>query len=139
MIGALHEHRRELVEAQLAVRLRVDDLFGILGQLERLVILLQIANAPRRLATENVLLDPVDGAADQRTELVDRGAEAAAPVELIKQPAGLELLGQCGKSEEHTSELQSLMRISYAVFCLKKQTTQQKARTRRAPTTTSRP
>src|SRR3546814_7358478 len=26
-----------------------------------------------------------------------------------------------GKSEEHTSELQSLMRISYAVFCLKKQ------------------
>src|SRR3546814_1298217 len=29
-----------------------------------------------------------------------------------------------GRSEEHTSELQSLMRISYAVFCLKKKTTQ---------------
>src|SRR3546814_940412 len=31
-------------------------------------------------------------------------------------------LGECGnlRSEEHTSELQSLMRISYAVFCLKK-------------------
>src|SRR3546814_6468539 len=28
-----------------------------------------------------------------------------------------------GRSEEHTSELQSLMRISYAVFCLKKNTT----------------
>src|SRR3546814_4765170 len=28
-----------------------------------------------------------------------------------------------GRSEEHTSELQSLMSISYAVFCLKKQTT----------------
>src|SRR3546814_1991172 len=27
---------------------------------------------------------------------------------------------QMGRSEEHTSELQSLMRISYAVFCLKK-------------------
>src|SRR3546814_2383296 len=27
---------------------------------------------------------------------------------------------RCGRSEEHTSELQSLMRISYAVFCLKK-------------------
>src|SRR3546814_3927482 len=27
-----------------------------------------------------------------------------------------------GRSEEHTSELQSLMRISYAVFCLKKKT-----------------
>src|SRR3546814_1679434 len=37
-----------------------------------------------------------------------------------------ELSGDCpadggaGRSEEHTSELQSLMRISYAVFCLKK-------------------
>src|SRR3546814_8241810 len=30
-----------------------------------------------------------------------------------------------GRSEEHTSELQSLMRISYAVFCLKKKTQQQ--------------
>src|SRR3546814_2165790 len=28
--------------------------------------------------------------------------------------------GAAGRSEEHTSELQSLMRISYAVFCLKK-------------------
>src|SRR3546814_4690803 len=27
--------------------------------------------------------------------------------------------GEGGRSEEHTSELQSLMRISYAVFCLK--------------------
>src|SRR3546814_2369123 len=35
-------------------------------------------------------------------------------------------LGQraSNRSEEHTSELQSLMRISYAVFCLKKKTTQ---------------
>src|SRR3546814_4014014 len=30
------------------------------------------------------------------------------------------------RSEEHTSELQSLMRISYAVFCLKKNTTSKK-------------
>src|SRR3546814_9018647 len=29
-------------------------------------------------------------------------------------------LRDCRRSEEHTSELQSLMRISYAVFCLKK-------------------
>src|SRR3546814_3245207 len=29
---------------------------------------------------------------------------------------------RCWRSEEHTSELQSLMRISYAVFCLKKKT-----------------
>src|SRR3546814_8644545 len=30
---------------------------------------------------------------------------------------------RCWRSEEHTSELQSLMRISYAVFCLKKKKT----------------
>src|SRR3546814_10166137 len=29
-------------------------------------------------------------------------------------------IGTAARSEEHTSELQSLMRISYAVFCLKK-------------------
>src|SRR3546814_4995040 len=34
--------------------------------------------------------------------------------------AGVRRRAQCGRSEEHTSELQSLMRISYAVFCLKK-------------------
>src|SRR3546814_8919742 len=32
---------------------------------------------------------------------------------------------EAGRSEEHTSELQSLMRISYAVFCFKKNTTKQ--------------
>src|SRR3546814_4130677 len=32
----------------------------------------------------------------------------------------LNILATVGRSEEHTSELQSLMRISYAVFCLKK-------------------
>src|SRR3546814_1249732 len=36
-----------------------------------------------------------------------------------RQPAEQQL--QIYRSEEHTSELQSLMRISYAVFCLKKQ------------------
>src|SRR3546814_9800336 len=37
--------------------------------------------------------------------------------------------GRTSRSEEHTSELQSLMRISYAVFCLKKKTRiQQKSR-----------
>src|SRR3546814_3116229 len=38
---------------------------------------------------------------------------------MILALAGQEDLA-CERSEEHTSELQSLMRISYAVFCLKK-------------------
>src|SRR3546814_5686544 len=42
----------------------------------------------------------------------------------VAHGAALLLLGP--RSEEHTSELQSLMRISYAVFCLKKKNTQTK-------------
>src|SRR3546814_4337374 len=47
-------------------------------------------------------------------------------VDTARQPEPLRPAGQAeigeprGRSEEHTSELQSLMRISYAVFCLKK-------------------
>src|SRR3546814_6070416 len=64
-------------------------------------------------------------------------AEPATSPEVIKQfpttltDAGKQFLDRCSdeqlaaatdplRSEEHTSELQSLMRISYAVFCLKK-------------------
>src|SRR3546814_10777361 len=43
---------------------------------------------------------------------------------VLAVPAGVALLvlvdAELMRSEEHTSELQSLMRISYAVFCLKK-------------------
>src|SRR3546814_3855439 len=62
-----------------------------------------------------------------------RGHGAAAQVVAIGEAAGqhdqVEAVRQGGvamphhidgRSEEHTSELQSLMRISYAVFCLKK-------------------
>src|SRR3546814_12194638 len=52
----------------------------------------------------------VDEAASHRVEDVGDGA-ASEPI-VGKRPAI--------RSEEHTSELQSLMRISYAVFCLKK-------------------
>src|SRR3546814_1738050 len=39
------------------------------------------------------------------------------------EPDNLHAVEQGLRSEEHTSELQSLMRISYAVFCLKKKNT----------------
>src|SRR3546814_8511248 len=42
-----------------------------------------------------------------------------------------------GRSEEHTSELQSLMRISYAVFCLKKKKNQQQTRRHTRKNTTT--
>src|SRR3546814_8971394 len=46
-----------------------------------------------------------------------KGARAAKPEAL---PAKPKPRPNHARSEEHTSELQSLMRISYAVFCLKK-------------------
>src|SRR3546814_1599661 len=49
-------------------------------------------------------------------------ADAADVADLYNRCSDYFLL-QDGRSEEHTSELQSLMRISYAVFCLKKKTT----------------
>src|SRR3546814_7249331 len=50
----------------------------------------------------------------------------------------LRVTPQNKRSEEHTSELQSLMRISYAVFCLKKQQKKYiKNHTRARPTTTN--
>src|SRR3546814_6444825 len=54
----------------------------------------------------------------------------AAPVKLVLGGGAIDrsahgvliILNHEDRSEEHTSELQSLMRISYAVFCLKKKT-----------------
>src|SRR3546814_7157124 len=74
---------------------------------------------PARIALpENDIVDPfgVDAAA------LDKGPEDQSS-KLTggqrRQPAA-EFTDSCPRSEEHTSELQSLMRISYAVFCLKK-------------------
>src|SRR3546814_5361470 len=51
------------------------------------------------------------------------GRDPAFAKALLDEAATLFL----NRSEEHTSELQSLMRISYAVFCLKKKKTKQKS------------
>src|SRR3546814_6341302 len=53
------------------------------------------------------------------------GSEILAQATVTAAPAGEAIVtaragGAVTRSEEHTSELQSLMRISYAVFCLKK-------------------
>src|SRR3546814_6991597 len=57
---------------------------------------------------------------------VDRDERRRAPPALAVQHMRDQFLARprlaLDRSEEHTSELQSLMRISYAVFCLKKKT-----------------
>src|SRR3546814_10029927 len=70
----------------------------------------------------------VAGAVDGDAEGFPEVAQHAAPVDAaagdVVEPL-LHLGGEVVRSEEHTSELQSLMRISYAVFCLKKKNTTQ--------------
>src|SRR3546814_2935684 len=56
---------------------------------------------------------------DARRYCRHRYAGAQSIVGFREIPSGRKPLGRV-RSEEHTSELQSLMRISYAVFCLKK-------------------
>src|SRR3546814_10203008 len=51
-------------------------------------------------------------------------ASATVKMSLSPRPEQLTMM-ILSRSDEHTSELQSLMRISYAVFCLKKKTKQQ--------------
>src|SRR3546814_4364716 len=55
----------------------------------------------------------------QQPHAGDGGRAHALPA----APAQAQGAARAVRSEEHTSELQSLMRISYAVFCLKKKTT----------------
>src|SRR3546814_7793220 len=109
----------DLVRQQLAHRHRLDD--RLLGRRIRQQL------RPRADEARDWRAVPVD--VDDRLD--DRGPGAGQPDFL---PTGL--LWTCrmaaravgagrafARSEEHTSELQSLMRISYAVFCLKQKTT----------------
>src|SRR3546814_5235902 len=70
----------------------------------------KVAGRPLQRVSQAPLLvaNPADRECHLKTRSYTRSSSpgAAAPV--------------FGRSEEHTSELQSLMRISYAVFCLKK-------------------
>src|SRR3546814_5026635 len=72
----------------------------------------------------------------QRRRIPQGGSTLGEPlVELADQSVDLRVERDVGKtrSEEHTSELQSLMRISYAVFCLKKHKQQHTTQTNQPP------
>src|SRR3546814_7533087 len=61
--------------------------------------------------------------ADQIRVAAVRAIQDAVDLAKAVQPVGRRIVSR--RSEEHASELQSLMRISYAVFCLNKKTTKQ--------------
>src|SRR3546814_3696452 len=70
----------------------------------------------------------VEFLARRAAENIESGLATAEEgvVTLAANPALMSLFQPDVRSEEHTSELQSLMRISYAVFCLKKNKTDYK-------------
>src|SRR3546814_5051418 len=72
--------------------------------------------APAITLDHNQML-PVDRT-DRARDALEQRRQRGIALLLAAMPAALAV----ERSEEHTSELQSLMRISYAVFCLKKKT-----------------
>src|SRR3546814_2822248 len=77
------------------------------------IVLLAVALRKGRLVEQADGIDQI--ALDVQAEAVARGDFDGAGYAVHGRPSE-------HRSEEHTSELQSLMRISYAVFCLKKKT-----------------
>src|SRR3546814_10064677 len=59
---------------------------------------------------------------DHAAAVISKLQESDTPFEMMLYPGQTHRIAGPERSEEHTSELQSLMRISYAVFCLKKKT-----------------
>src|SRR3546814_1840523 len=85
----------------------------------RLWCLIRCGNRVYR-AAGRVLENPRE-AAPPRTHPAQQQIRVGISASPLTHPHGSEDRGP--RSEEHTSELQSLMRISYAVFCLKKKKT----------------
>src|SRR3546814_10723140 len=102
-------HQRE----GTGVAARIDEVENARGMFERQIIELS-RNAMAVVAIDlhagKLTVDPVERAAN----FCQSGPY------VIRRPL------RCHRSEDHTSELQSLMRISYAVFCLKKKTNKNK-------------
>src|SRR3546814_11839029 len=77
------------------------------------------------LSCASASITPADGKIMNATASVNADAQTVTFTFPKHLPAGnyrldIDYSGKIYRSEEHTSELQSLMRISYAVFCLKK-------------------
>src|SRR3546814_4231087 len=106
------ENRR--INARLDhARLALGTLFELLGELTAAIVAIPIVG--RRRNQPFRLIQP------QGMYIADHKRQCHQALPLLNQAEIGGLLD--GRSEEHTSELQSLMRNSYAVFCLKKKNT----------------
>src|SRR3546814_7408125 len=78
---------------------------------------------PRRRMSENTVNAGLRRLGYTSDQMTAHGFRAMAATLLTRWESGIPMRSNANwrmsRSEEHTSELQSLMRISYAVFCLK--------------------
>src|SRR3546814_2935960 len=81
-------------------------------------LLPQLCPQSLELALERAVDDHVAGVDDRAAD--QRGVDRRFDLDFAAESLAQRGLDGVERSEEHTSELQSLMRISYAVFCLKK-------------------
>src|SRR3546814_18518770 len=96
---------------------RTDTLFPYTTLFRSLELRQLVVEPQRDLRTDRGQLLVVGDVLPEVAEVLRREGRAVGPAVPFAQ-----LHGE-NRSEEHTSELQSLMRISYAVFCLKKKKT----------------
>src|SRR3546814_9357540 len=107
-IAGLHVRRRDAEQKLRATETNLARLDDILGDMDnRASSLRRQARAAERYSRLTDQIRTVEARL-----IYARWRDAASAAEIAR------------RSEEHTSELQSLMRISYAVFCLKKTNTQ---------------
>src|SRR3546814_8642435 len=92
---------------------RTDTLFPYTTLFRSRSLVPDISQSIAYAGSDNFVGAPIHGYQAPRCWLKREAAEALARVDAALRERHM-------RSEEHTSELQSLMRISYAVFCLKK-------------------
>src|SRR3546814_3801013 len=95
--------RRDLAHALAALHSAANDFVVDIGDIAHILDLVAAATQPALHYVE-----------------ADQHARMAQIAKIVDRHAAYVHADLAGRSEEHTSELQSLMRISYAVFCLKK-------------------
>src|SRR3546814_9339360 len=107
----------------------------VLCWITHVVFFLMIRRPPRSTRTDTLFpYTTLFRSADAPVARLCRVALAARAVCLCAGGGALVLDDAAAlRSEEHTSELQSLMRISYAVFCLKKKTLKTESHTTNPP------
>src|SRR3546814_4364971 len=113
--------RRVLFRSSLDAQI-LNDAKPLFERGERMQLTYNVRNTHRavgtRLSAEITARFGMKGLADNHVQVRLRGTAGQSLGAFLCQGITLEVFGD--RSEEHTSELQSLMRISYAVFCLKK-------------------